>query len=33
MILAGGGFFSYFRNILAENLADFCARFRLVCGS
>jgi len=33
VILAGGGFFSYFRNILAENLADFCARFRLVCGS
>jgi len=25
LLLAGGGFFGYFRNILAENLADFCA--------
>jgi len=27
-VLAGGVFFGYFQNILAENLADFCARFR-----
>jgi len=29
----GGGFFGYFRNIWAENLADFCTRFRPVFGS
>jgi len=28
--LAGGGFVGYFRNISAENLADFCTRFRPV---
>jgi len=29
----GWRFFVYFQNILAENLADFCARFRPEFGS
>jgi len=33
LLLAGGVFFGYFQNILAENLADFWARFRPEFGS